>query len=61
MDHATYLETYLALTSPALDEIALLHGRADWPNATAAVTQLRAQQDQLWETFKDSAQQMVNP
>lgn len=61
MDHLTYLETYLALTTPALAEIALLHGREDWPAATQAITDLRAQQDALWETFKNSAQQQVKP
>lgn len=61
MDHITYLERYLALTDPALAEIAIQHGREDWPSAVAGLTALRAAQDALWETFKDSAQQGVNP
>lgn len=61
MTHDQYLEAYLALTSASLTEIALLHGRESWAEATTAVTQLRAQQDALWETFRASAGQLVNP
>jgi hypothetical protein len=61
MDHLTYLETYLDLTNKALGEIALLHGREDWTDAADAVTKLRADQDALWDRFRASAQQGVNP
>jgi len=61
MDHATYLESYLSLTTSALAELALLHGREEWTDATAYLTDLRAQQDALWEEFRASAQREVNP
>lgn len=61
MDHLTYLESYLSATNTALDEIALLHGKQDWTNATSAVTALRTQQDALWTEYVASAQQLVNP
>lgn len=61
MDHTAYLERYLALTSPALAEIALQLGREEWADATTSMTALRAAQDALWEAFRASAQQGVNP
>lgn len=61
MDHATYLDRYEALTSAALGELALLHGREDWPAATTYLTGLRAAQDALWETYRASASQQVAP
>lgn len=61
MDHAIYLDRYEALTSAALGELALLHGREDWPAATAYLTQLRAAQDALWDEFRASASQQVKP
>lgn len=61
MDHATYLDRYEALTSTALAELALLHGKQDWTAATTYLTDLRAAQDALWEAFKASAAQLVNP
>lgn len=61
MDHATYLDRYHELTTAALSELALLHGREAWDEATTYLTALRAQQDALWEQFRASAEQRVNP
>ena len=61
MTHSEYLESYMALTNASLDELALLHGRQSWDEATAYLTQLRAQQDALWDQFRQSAGQLVNP
>lgn len=61
MDHATYLDRYESLTSAALSELALMHGREQWTEATTYLTSLRAQQDALWDQFRQSAGQLVNP
>lgn len=61
MDHATYLDRYEALTSAAMSELALLHGRGDWEAATTYLTGLRAAQDALWEAYRASASQQVKP
>ncbi len=61
MTHATYLERYVEITTAALAELALMHGRGDFAEATTYLTQLRAGLDALWEQFKDAASAGVNP
>ena len=64
MDHQTYLDRYNAITAPGLDELALMLARLDGDDATAAATylsNLRAAQDALWETFRAQASQQVRP
>lgn len=61
MTHAAYLERYVEITTPALAEIALLHGRGEFDEATAYLTALRTALDALWEQFKDVASAGVNP
>ena len=64
MDHQTYLDRYNAITAPALDELALMLARLDGEAAAAAanyLTQLRADQDTLWEAFRAEAGRQVAP
>jgi len=62
MDHLTYLDRYNAMTAPALDELALLLGRLEGDDATAAatyLTNLRTAQDALWEDYRAQASREV--
>lgn len=61
MDHAAYLDAYESLTSPALADVALAHGREDWPAAASTLTALRAAQDALWDQYRADAAQLVKP
>lgn len=61
MDHLTYLDRYHELTTAALAEIALLHGREDWSESATALTALRVQQDAMWDAYRASAGELVKP
>lgn len=61
MTHDQYLERYHEMTSKALSEIALLHGKEEWEEAAAYLTALRQAQDKLWDQFRAQASAGVKP